>query len=63
MLAKGQRSSALGASDREQGPPALIDTALDDQHLVLVLELLGDRDLLCAAARVSKRWCAPPHTP
>ncbi len=59
--------TAMPGSSREQpGSPdphaeSLIDSMLDDQHLVLVFELLGRRDLLCRAACVSKRWCVPVH--
>ncbi len=55
--------TAMPGSSREQlGSPSpqtesLIDSMLDDQHLVLVFEMLGRRDLLCRAACVSKRWC------
>ena len=57
--------TAMAGSSREQlGSPSthtesLIDSMLDDQHLVLVFEMLGRRELLCRAACVSKRWCVP----
>ena len=57
-MLSGQRTPTA-AAPTEQLPPGLIDTALDDQHLVLVFEMLSHRDLLCAAARVSTRWCVP----
>ena len=48
-----QRGSLIPHTD------SLIDSMLDDQHLVLVFEMLSRRDLLCRAACVSKRWCVP----
>ena len=57
----GQDPNPVTAKDRYGPAPvhavSLIDSVLDDQHLVLVFEMLGHHDLLCRAACVSKRWC------